>query len=362
MIEYENLAKLNAPFFEEYKEKFSEFLSSGWYVLGKNVESFEKEFGDFIGADYCVGVGSGLDALKLALLSLDLPKDSEIIAPSNTYIATLLPIVELGYKLVLVEPNIKTYNIDPEKIEEKITKKTKAIFITHLYGKPCEMDKIMDIVNKHKLRLIEDCAQAHGAEFGGKKVGTFGIGCFSFYPTKNLGALGEAGAVTTSDKKTAEKIKMLRNYGESKKYQNEFMGYNSRLDEVQASFLRVKLKHLEEINEHKRKLAKLYINKLDQNKFALPIEEKDSKHVFHIFNIRHKNRDELKAYLEKAGIKTAIHYPNSPHRQKVIGDLFDCEFPISDEIHQTTLSLPISFFHTEKDILEVIKVLNEFEN
>lgn len=361
MIEYENLAKLNKPFFEEYKKKFLEILESGRYVLGENVKKFEEEFAEYLGCKYCIGVRSGLDALHLSLRALNLPKDSEIIVSSNTYIATILPIIEEKFKPILVEPDIKTYNINPNLIEEKITPKTKAIIITHLYGKPCDMDSILKICEKYNLKLIEDCAQAHGAEYKGKKVGIFGdFGCFSFYPTKNLGALGEAGAVTTNNSELAEKINFLRNYGSGKKYYFDYVGKNARLDEIQAGFLRIKLKHLDRINEHKRKLAKIYSEKLS-DKFVKPLIQDGFYDVYHIYNIRNKKRDELKKYLEDNGIKTEIHYPISPHKQKAMKEFLTGNYPISDEIHHTTLSLPISFFHTEEDIKKVIDTLNNFK-
>ena len=261
----------------------------------------------------------------------------------------------------MVEPNINTYNIDSNLLERAITKKTVAIVIVHLYGKACDMDPIMDICKTYKLKLIEDCAQAHGAKYKGKRVGTFGdFGAFSFYPTKNLGALGDAGAVLTNDEDLAGKIKMFRNYGSEKKYYNEYIGYNSRLDEIQAGFLSIKLKHLDKINKHKRYLADLYFNKI-KGDFVLPEVEKDFFDVYHIFNIRHKDRDNLKNYLLTKGIKTEIHYPVPPHKQKALNRLFgDIEFSVSSLIHATTLSLPISFYHTEQDIMDVCEIMNRF--
>lgn len=363
MIEYENLANLNKPFFEEYKKSFAQTLESGWYILGKNVEKFEVEFADFCGAKYCVGVASGLDALTLSLAAFEFEKGDEIIVPSNTYIATILSILQNGLKPILVEPNITTYNIDPSKIEEKITKKTRAIMVVHLYGKCCEMSPILDLCTKYNLKLIEDVAQAHGAKYQGKLAGTFGqFGAFSFYPTKNLGALGDAGAIVTNDEKLAEKVKMLRNYGSKIKYHNELVGYNSRLDEIQAGFLSIKLKKLGEINSHKNELAKIYLKNLKDD-FIKPVQHSDYFDVFHIFNIRHKKRDSLKQYLLDHNIKTEIHYPIAPHKQKAMaqGGTFEKQsFPISEEIHATTLSLPISFYHTKEDVEKVCEVMNKF--
>jgi len=360
VIEYENLGKLNKPFFEEYQRSFSQTLDSGWYILGNNVKKFEEEFADFHRVAWCLGVASGLDALLLALKAFDFPKDSEVIVPSNTYIATILAIIHAGLKPVLVEPDIRTYNIDPFKIEEKITGKTVAIMVVHLYGKPCEMGYITKIKKKHNLVLIEDAAQSHGAKWRDRLTGTFGeYGAFSFYPTKNLGALGDAGAMLMQTEELYKKILRLRNYGSDIKYYNEVVGYNSRLDEVQAGFLSVKLRKLEEINEHKRALANLYLEGLKDD-FIKPMVSPDHYDVYHIFNIRHPKRNELKEYLLKNEIKTDIHYPVAPHKQNAMQGIIEGEYPISEEIHRTTLSLPISYFHTPGDVSRVIEVMNRF--
>jgi dTDP-4-amino-4,6-dideoxygalactose transaminase len=360
MIEYENLGKVNKPFFEEFEKVFRDTLESGWFILGKNVEKFEKEYAEFNQSRHCIGVASGLDALLLSLKVFDFEKDHEVIVPSNTYIATILSILHAGLKPVLVEPDIRTYNIDPLKIEEKISGRTRAIMIVHLYGKSCDMDDITSICGKHNLKLIEDCAQSHGAKYKGKLTGTFGeYGAFSFYPTKNLGALGDAGAVTTDDDDLADKIRVYRNYGSHKKYYNEVVGYNSRLDEVQAAFLSVKLKRLNEINEHKRELAFIYHENLNNN-FIKPVVDTDYYDVYHIYNIRHPERDKLREYLSNNGIKTDVHYPVSPHKQKAMEGIIKEDFPISEEIHNTTLSLPVSYFHTKEDIYRVVEVLNKF--
>lgn len=361
MIEYENLRLVNQKLFGKYKEIFNIFLESGWFVLGNQVKKFEEEFANFNNMKYCIGVASGLDALILALDAFKFSKDSEIIVPANTYIATILAIVRNGLKPVLVEPDIATYNIDPSKIEEKITKNTKAILVVHLYGKPCDMDSIMAIAKKYDLKIIEDVAQAHGAMYKDKKVGSFGVGCFSFYPTKNLGALGDAGAITTNDDNLAEIFKSLRNYGSAVKYYNEELGYNSRLDEIQAGFLSVKLEILDEITNHKRGLAKIYLENLD-DRFIKPAVDDDYFDVYHIFNIRHKQRDELKIYLLENGVKTEIHYPLAPHKQKAMQGIIEGEYPISEEIHNTTLSLPISYFHTRDDVMRVCEVMNGWAN
>ena len=359
MIEYENLGRTNKSLEKEYKECFSSFLESGWYVLGKEVRTFEESFAGYCGVKHCIGVASGLDALMLALRIYDFPQGSEVLVPSNTYIATILSILQCGLKPVLVEPDIRTYNIDPLKIEEHISEKTKAIMVVHLYGKACEMTSIMQLAGKYNLQLIEDCAQAHGAKYKGQKVGTFGTGAFSFYPTKNLGALGDAGAITTNDSKADSVFRALRNYGSNIKYQNDYIGYNSRLDEIQAALLNVKLKHLDEINAHKRKLAQIYIEGLKED-FIKPIVTSDCFDVHHIFNVRHPKRDMLKEYLLKNEVKTDIHYPIPPHRQKAMQGILKGEYPISEEIHRTTLSLPISYGHSESDVYRVVEIMNKF--
>jgi dTDP-4-amino-4,6-dideoxygalactose transaminase len=363
MIEYENLRKVNEPFFQELRRVFKETLESGRYILGQNVDRFEREFASYCGASYCVGVASGLDALILSLNAFDFPGGSEVLVPSNTYIATILAILQAGLIPVLVEPDIHTYNINPDKIEERITQATVAIIAVHLYGKVCEMGRIREIGYRRGLKIFEDCAQAHGARLQDQKAGTFGdCAAFSFYPTKNLGALGDAGAVVTNDPDCAAKIRALRNYGSAKKYYNDLVGMNSRLDEVQAAFLSVKLPGLTRINAHKRRLATLYHQGL-QGDFIKPCIQDDFFDVYHIYNIRHPRRDELKRYLESNNILTEIHYPVPPHRQKALqGLLAGQAYPVADEIHATTLSLPISSCHTEDDLGRVIEVLNRFSS
>ena len=359
MIEYENLAKTNFIFNEKFQTDFSKFLENGWYILGDQVKNFESEFANYLNAENCIGVASGLDALFLSLLSLNLEKNDEILVPSNTYIATILAIIHAGLKPILIEPNIETYNIDPNLILDKINKKTKAILVVHLYGKSCDMEPIVKIATEKNLYVLEDCAQAHGAMYKGKKIGTFGIGCFSFYPTKNLGALGDGGSVVTNNIQIANNIRILRNYGSKEKYKNSKIGYNSRLDELQAYFLSTKLKVLDELILHKRKLAQMYFDYLSNN-FIKPKIQTDFFDVFHIFNIRTNKRDELRKFLLQNDIKTEVHYPIPPHRQDALKGYFTETFPISEEIHRTTLSLPIAFFHTENEIFKVIEVLNSW--
>ena len=361
MIAYEDLRKVNEPFFKEYTETFQNTLHSGWYILGNQVHAFESAFARYCGSDHCVGVASGLDAMILAFNYFDFAPGDEVIVPSNTYIASILAVLHAGLKPVLVEPDIRTYNIDPLKIEEAISPRTKAILVVHLYGKMCDMAPIADIAHRHNLRIVEDCAQAHGASYRGKQAGTFGdFGAFSFYPTKNLGALGDAGAVTTHSAEAADTIRALRNYGTSQKYVNDYVGYNSRLDEFQAAFLSVKLKYLDTITAHKQRLAAIYFKELKDD-FVLPILQPGFDDVFHIFAIRHPNRDHLRTYLLQQGIKTEVHYPIPPHKQKAMNGVFTHDrYPLSEEIHNTILSLPISYGHTEDDIYRVVETLNRY--
>ncbi len=361
MIEYENLYKLNQVFFDDYKKAFADVLESGWFVLGKQVAEFEERFASFCSTQHCIGVANGLDALNISLRAFEFESGDEVIVPSNTYIATILSIVQNNLKPILVEPRMDTYNINPEKIEEAITAKTKAIMVVHLYGKVCEMDRILEIAKKYNLVVIEDCAQSHGAKYKGQLSGSFGdFAAHSFYPTKNLGAIGDAGALTTNNETLAQKARTLRNYGSNQKYYNEVVGVNSRLDELQAALLLVKLNHLDKITEHKRYLASLYLSNLNDN-FIKPVVSEDNFDVYHIFNIRHERRDELKDFLLKNGVRTEIHYPVAPNRQQAMKGILDKqETPIAEEIHQTTLSLPISYFHKEDDVLKVIEVMNAF--
>ncbi len=361
MIEYENLAKLNQSFFQEYQQAFTETLQSGWYILGNKVKKFEEEYAVFCQTKYCVGVANGLDALTLSLHHYQFKKGSEVIVPSNTYIATILAIIHNGLQPVLVEPDISTYNIDPERITEKITERTVAIMVVHLYGKLCNMEAIMKIAGKYQLKVIEDCAQAHGAHYKGKIAGSFGdFGAHSFYPTKNLGALADAGAITCNDDTLREGVATLRNYGSHQKYYNKRVGFNSRLDEIQAAFLSIKLRQLKKINEHKRNLAKLYQEHLKKD-FILPQLHPDYYDVFHIYAIRHPQRNKLKDYLLQQGIKTEVHYPLPPHQQEAMKDILGKEeYPLASEIHETILSLPVSYMHTEEEIYTVIEVMNKF--
>lgn len=361
MIPYENLALLNLPFQDEFQKDFQQTLQSGWFILGEKVKKFEEEFAAFCGVEHCVGVANGLEALILSLKALELPPDSEVIVPANTYVATVLAVLHAGMKPVLVEPDARTCNLDPQRVEEKINAHTRAIIAVHLYGKVCEMDAITAIARRYGLTIIEDAAQAHGAKYKDQTAGSIGnLAAFSFYPTKNLGALGDGGAVTTNDDTLAGKIRTLRNYGSNVKYYNELIGYNSRLDEIQAGFLSVKLRSLDQINKHKRKLAQIYLDHLKDD-IIKPQVHPDNYDVYHIFHVRHPERDKLRAYLLKNEIGTEIHYPVPPHQQKALIHLFkNHPFPITEEIHRTTLSLPVSFCHSEEDIYRVVDVINKF--
>ncbi len=359
-----NLAVLDRQFElhqTEYEQAALRALRSGWYVLGNEVENFEKEFAKYLGAKFCVGVNSGLDALTLAVRALNIGEGDEVIVQANTFIATVLAITENHATPIFVEPD-EFYNIDAEKIESAITPKTKAIMVVHLYGQATNMKKICRLAEKYNLKIIEDCAQSHGAKFQNKMTGTFGIGCFSFYSTKNLGAFGDGGAVVTDDENFAEKIKMLRNYGSKIKYHNEIAGVNSRLDEIQAALLRVKLSHLDELNEERKKIAARYLNEIKNPSIILPKIREGSTHVWHQFVVRVKNRDDFQKYLEQNGIKTVIHYPIPPH-------LADCyknlnhrrgDFPVAEKFADEVLSLPMFNAMTAEEIDFVIDVINKF--
>ncbi len=359
MIEYESLTRSNNAYMAELEAAATRVIRSGWYVLGQEVSAFEGEFAQFVGAKHCIGVANGLDALILSIEALDLPKGSDVLVASNTYIATILAIVRAGHRPVLVEPELETFNMDPVKLAGSITSNTRAICVTHLFGKSCRMDAICAFAVEHGLKIIEDCAQSHGARLGKKITGTFGdAGCFSFYPTKNLGAVGDAGAVVTNDDVLADRLRHIRNYGSKQKYVNDYVGINSRLDEIQAAMLRVKLRYLDEMTQHKRAMAEVYFDNLP-SWLNLPRRRDDEYDVFHIFGVRHARRDELRAWLLEQGVKTEIHYPIPPHQQKAMVGILSGNYPIAQELHATELSLPISVGHTEDDIRAICGVLNQ---
>ena len=360
MIEFENLYNSNKNYIKDLENAAIRVINSGWYILGKEVKQFEEEFSKYLGVNYCIGVASGLDALILSIEALSLPKKSDILVASNTYIATIIAIIKNGHNPILVEPDDRTFNIDPEKLKQSITSKTKAICVTHLFGKCCRMDKICQIATDHGLEIIEDCAQAHGAKLKGIQAGTFGkTGCFSFYPTKNMGGLGDGGLISTNDENIYDKLLYLRNYGSKIKYENKFVGSNSRLDEIQASFLRVKLKYLNQLNEHKRALAAIYFDLLP-DWLTIPIKNCDEYDVFHIFCVRHSRRNELREWLNKNKIKTEIHYPIPPHRQEAMKDILPKNWPIADSIAETSLSLPISNGTKVSEVKKICKIIRDF--
>lgn len=370
MIKFLDLKKINAPYEEAFQNKLKDLLLSGWYILGDEVKTFEQSFADYCQSKYCGGVGNGLDALTLifkAYIELGiLQKGDEVIVPANTYIASILAILHADLVPVLVEPKLETYNLNPDLIQEKIASKTKAILVVHLYGQLAEMEKINTIAKTNNLLVIEDAAQAHGSETRNKKQEDRRAGnlsdaaAFSFYPGKNLGALGDGGAVVTNDELLAKTIRQLRNYGSEVKYYNNFVGFNSRLDELQAGFLNVKLPHLDEENEKRRQVAKRYLSEIKNDKIAFPFWDYSNNHVFHLFVIRTENRLELQDYLLKNGIETMIHYPVPPHQQKALKDFNHLSFPITEKIHREILSLPISPIMTEEEASYVIEILNRY--
>lgn len=361
MIKFLDLHKINQRFKSEIDLAIREVLESGWYLLGEKNKAFEENFAKYCETKFSIGCANGLDALHLAIQAYDFPKDSEIIVPANTYIASILAISNCGLKPILVEPNLETYNIDADLIEAKITGKTKAIVVVHLYGQAVEMEKIWELAKKYNLKIIEDSAQAHGAIYQGKKVGNLGdIGCFSFYPGKNLGALGDGGSITTNDEEVAIKIRAIANYGSLIKYENIYKGLNSRLDEIQAAILDLKLQFLDADNQQRREIAKIYRENIKNEKIVLPKPYKEESHVWHLFVIRTKDRDKLQEYLKIKGIQTLIHYPIPPHKQNAYKEWNNLSFPITEKIHKEVLSLPISPVMNKEEAFYIAQILNEF--
>lgn len=349
----------------EIRSGFERVLSASRYIEGREAKIFEEAFASYCGANYCIGCGNGLDALMLSLKALGIGNGDEVIVPANTFIATALAVTDVGAVPVFIEPDIHTYNIDSARIEEKITSKTKAIMPVHLYGQPADMQPILDIAKRHDLLVIEDCAQAHGAKYRGQVIGSFGNAAgFSFYPGKNLGALGDAGAVVTNDRELADKIRALGNYGSDYKYHHIYQGKNSRLDELQAAFLSAKLIQLNRMNENRRKTAGRYLAEIKNPEIILPYVIDDVEPVWHIFAIRTKNRDQLAEYLAEKGIATNRHYSIPMHLQKCYADLRIPEgsLPIAEEISRTELSLPMYYGMTEEEIGYVIEVINSFRS
>jgi len=348
---------------KELKEATDRVIDSNCYILGKEVENFEREFANYLGIKYCIGVGNGLEALHIILRAYGIGEGDEVIIPSNTYIATALAVSYAGAVPIMVEPDERTYNINPDLIEEKITKRTKAIMPVHLYGQSCDTDPISKIAKKYGLKVIEDSAQAHGATYKGRKCGTLNdVSGFSFYPTKNLGALGDAGAITTNDKELAKKVEALRNYGSEKHYYNKYRGFNSRLDEMQAAILRVKLRHLEEFNKERKEIAHFYLNNLQDSNLILPYVPEWTEPVWHQFVVRCKKRDELQKYLNDRGIETAIHYPVPIHLQEAYKDLSykKGDFPITEKMANEVLSLPMWIGLNEEFIKYIVNKIRKW--
>lgn len=373
MIKFLDLKRINERFRGEMDAATKRVLDSGWYLLGKECEAFEAEFAAYCGVKHAIGCANGLDALKLVIRAMGFGPGDEIIAPANTYIASLIAISANGATPVLVEPDLATYLIDPTKIEEKITPRTKAIMVVHLYGRVCEMGAINEMAKRHGLKVIEDCAQAHGAFGGrgpetgdGRRVGGLGDAAgFSFYPGKNLGCLGDGGAVTTNDDELAKKVRALRNYGSDVKYHFPYRGTNSRLDEIQAAWLRVKLPHLDEDNARRAEIAARYCREITNKRVVLPAEgvrretgDRRPGNVWHVFPVRVERRDAFQTYLTEKGIQTVIHYPIPPHRQPAYTEWHDLRLPITEKIHETVISLPISPVMTEEESSEVVAAVN----
>jgi dTDP-4-amino-4,6-dideoxygalactose transaminase len=365
MIKFLDLQKINTVYQESFQEKLKLVLDKGWFIFGDEVQSFESNFANYCGTKYCIGVGNGLDAIVLIFKGYiqlgKLQKGDEVIVPANTYIASILAILQADLIPVLVEPRLETYNINPDLIADKITSKTKAILAVHLYGQLAEMEKINAIAKEHNLLVIEDAAQAHGAISNHLRAGNLSdAAAFSFYPGKNLGALGDAGAITTNDESLANVLYSLRNYGSEKKYHNEFIGTNSRLDELQAALLNVKLPYLDSDNEKRIAIAKRYLSEIKNDKIILPTWDLSDNHVFHLFVIRTNNREQFQNYLSENEIETMIHYPIPPHKQKAFATWNSLSFPITEQIHNEVLSLPISPIMTDEEVDFVIETINNY--
>jgi dTDP-4-amino-4,6-dideoxygalactose transaminase len=365
MLPYLDLGRSNRQEQAEINAAALNILESGWYIRGKACEAFEAQYADYCGAKYCVGVGNGLDAIRLILSAYTelgkMATGDEVIVPANTYIASILAITESGLIPVLVEPDMNTYNIDPRLIEEKITPRTRAILAVHLYGQVCDMAGLQAIAEKHHLLLIDDAAQAHGCVYRGNRMGNLcHATAFSFYPTKNLGALGDAGAVTTNDKDLAGMVSCIANYGSLHKYIHRYKGINSRLDELQAAILSVKLKYSDRDNRRRQDMANCYLNNITNPEIVLPTYNKQEEHVFHVFAVRAKERDALQNYLSEKSIQTQIHYPVPPHKQEAYKEWNRLSFPITEEIHSTELSLPLFIGMTDDDVNQVVEAVNSW--
>ncbi|HGP4136961.1 DegT/DnrJ/EryC1/StrS family aminotransferase [Enterobacter roggenkampii] len=364
-VDFLNLSRINKQYAKDLIQASERVINSGWYIQGAEVKKFENNFAMYCGVKHCIGVANGLDALVLTLKAWKilgmLKEGDEILVPGNTFIATILAISEVGLKSVLIEPDEDTYNISISQIKKNITVKTKVIIPVHLYGHICDMEKIKDIACEHNLLILEDSAQAHGATKNGLKSGSWGdAAAFSFYPGKNLGALGDAGAITTNHDELAETIRALANYGSIAKYEHIFKGVNSRLDEMQAAFLNVKLDFLEHEIKFRRNIARRYRSEIKNDEISLPVVKNNEEHVWHLFVIKTEHRDNLKTYLEDKGIQTLIHYPKPPHKQKAYTEWEHLALPITEKIHRQVLSLPMDPTMTDEEIGYVIQAVNGF--
>ena len=362
MIKFLDLKKINNRFRNEIDLKIKNILDCGWYLQGKENEEFSKHFALYCNTKYALGVANGLDALNLIIKAYGFGSGDEIIVPANTFIATILAISQNGCNPVLVEPDINTYNINPDLIEAVITPKTKAIMVVHLYGQAVQMQKIWDLAKKYNLKIIEDAAQAHGAYYQNRRTGNLGdAAAFSFYPGKNLGAMGDAGGITTNDKDLYEKVKAIANYGSDYKYHHIYKGVNSRLDEIQAAVLDVKLKYLDQDNAKRREIAQYYRENITNPKINLPQTYDEKAHVWHVFVVRCTNRESLQKHLESNGIQTNIHYPTAPHKQGAYQELTNLNLPITEKIHREVMSLPISPVMTDDEVKKVVEIVNEWK-
>ena len=362
MIKFLDLEKINNRFRDEIDLRIKDILDCGWYLQGKYNEEFSKNFASYCGTKYALGVANGLDAINLIIKAYGFGAGDEIIVPANTFIATILAISQNGCTPILVEPDINTYNINPDLIEKAITSRTKAIIVVHLYGQAVQMQKIWELAKKYNLKVIEDAAQAHGAYYQGKRTGNLGdAAAFSFYPGKNLGALGDAGGITTNDKELYEKVKAIANYGSDRKYHHIYKGVNSRLDEIQAAVLDIKLKYLDADNLRRQEIAKYYRQNITNPKITLPQTYDEQAHVWHVFVIRCEHREKLQQYLESNGIQTNIHYPTAPHKQGAYEEMANLNLPITEQIHNDVLSLPISPVMSDEEVKQVVEIVNGWE-
>lgn len=362
MIPFLDLKQVNKPHYVAIREAMERVLTSGWYILGQEVETFERQFAAYCQTRHCIGVANGLDALTLVLKAWGFPAGSEVIVASNAYIASVLSISHAGLTPVWVEPDLRTHLLDSGTIEAALTPRTRAILPVHLYGRCCDMEPINRLAQQYDLRVLEDAAQAHGAFYKNKYAGNLGDAAgWSFYPSKNLGALGDAGAITTNDDALAHRLRALRNYGSTQKYVNEYVGHNSRLDEMQAAILSVKLPLLDTENNRRKALARQYLTRIHNPDVILPASDQVEQDVWHLFVIRHPRRDALRAYLREAGIGTDVHYPIPPHHQRAYASFAHLSLPIAEQLHQEVVSLPLNPALTDEEVTCVIDKINEFD-